>query len=212
MTGHLHIWTLLCLPGLLGQLLPKERDHQVVKIQQALLESVRTPILSLTESIVQNQLDQCNATVSLLETKIREIEMRFAELETRKKDIKIAFYTFISFETAADILIFDRVVLNEGDAYNNSTGVFTCPVNGTYKFTWSVQIQNTDWGHVLVDFKLNGSTKGFTITFGPKEHTSTNTVILRLKGGDRIWLQKRSVTHIRIAAYETSFAGHFLYD
>ncbi|XP_069111502.1 complement C1q-like protein 4 [Argopecten irradians] len=211
MTGFLYVSALLCLPGLLGQLLPEERDYHVIKVQQELLGYIRSPILSLTEHIVNSKLEQCNATIGQLEIKLRELETRFTELESRQQDVKVAFYTFISYETDAAILKFDTIHLNEGNGYNSSTGVFTCPVSGTYKFTWSVQIQNTDWGHALVDFMLNGTTKGFTITFGPKEYTSSNTVILRLKFGDRIWLQKRSVKRIKVAAYETSFSGHFLY-
>ena len=32
---------------------------------------------------------------------------------------------------------FDRVWLNIGDGYDNTTGIFTCPVAGTYVFMYS---------------------------------------------------------------------------
>ncbi|OWF51026.1 complement C1q subcomponent subunit C-like [Mizuhopecten yessoensis] len=211
MTGRLPLWALMCLPGLFGQLLSKERDYQIAKLENQVMESIRIPIMSLTESILQTQMDQCDRAINLLQNKMVEMEERLQVQETREINSRIGFYTYITFETTDAILKFDRVIFNEGNAYNSSTGSFTCQVPGTYHFVWSVQIQNTDWGHVLVDFQLNGNTKGFTITFGPKEHTSTNSIIIRLEQGDRVWLQKRSMNQIKIAAYETSFSGHFLF-
>ncbi|XP_060066951.1 complement C1q and tumor necrosis factor-related protein 9B-like [Ylistrum balloti] len=211
MTGYLLIWILLCPSCLLGQLLPKELDYQVVKIQQELLRSFRHPIVSLTQSMVENQLNGCNNTINALETKIVEMEKRVTELEARSQDVKVGFYTFITYASAEAIIKFDRVKFNEGQAYDSSTGVFTCPISGAYHFVWSVQVDNTEYGYVLVDFKRNGDTYGFTITHGPKQHTSTNSVVIRLQRGDRIWLQKRLMALIKIADYETSFSGHFLY-
>ena len=34
-----------------------------------------------------------------------------------------------------EIIIFEMVDANLGDAYNPSTGIFTCPVNGYYAFS-----------------------------------------------------------------------------
>lgn len=37
-----------------------------------------------------------------------------------------------------DTVIFDKVSLNEGSAYNYNSGIFTAPMDGIYSFTWSI--------------------------------------------------------------------------
>lgn len=38
------------------------------------------------------------------------------------------------------IYVYDRVVTNEGSAYNKQTGKFTTPATGVYLFAWSVSV------------------------------------------------------------------------
>ena len=40
--------------------------------------------------------------------------------------------------TPGSIIAFNGITLNLGDAYNNNTGVFTCPVDGNYFFMTSL--------------------------------------------------------------------------
>uniref|UniRef100_K1QJ78 Uncharacterized protein n=1 Tax=Magallana gigas TaxID=29159 RepID=K1QJ78_MAGGI len=37
-----------------------------------------------------------------------------------------------------ETVIFDKVSLNEGSAYDYTSGIFTAPMNGIYSFTWSI--------------------------------------------------------------------------
>lgn len=47
-----------------------------------------------------------------------------------------------------EIVIFDKVSLNDGNAYNVTSGIFIAPVDGIYSFSWTVL---TKGGKSLVD-------------------------------------------------------------
>ena len=52
----------------------------------------------------------------------------------------MAFSAYVDENTspskAGDVYVFDKVLTNKGQAYDESTGVFTCPISGTYVFTF----------------------------------------------------------------------------
>jgi len=55
-------------------------------------------------------------------------------------------------------LLFQATYVNEGGAYNTSTGVFTCPVAGTYFFSVSLtKAREAGIGYAYCYFKRNGS-------------------------------------------------------
>lgn len=41
-------------------------------------------------------------------------------------------------------IIFDEVLVNQGSAYDNNTGVFTVPVRGIYQFVFAAQLCRGD--------------------------------------------------------------------
>ena len=41
------------------------------------------------------------------------------------------------FHSPIGLIIFDKIITNVGEGYNNSTGIFTCPCDGAYVFTWT---------------------------------------------------------------------------
>ncbi|XP_052233652.1 uncharacterized protein LOC127846441 [Dreissena polymorpha] len=55
---------------------------------------------------------------------------------------------------------FNRLLLNEGHAYNNSTGIFRAPVSGIYLFSWAVTARKLSGKHaydVWVKLVVNGN-------------------------------------------------------
>ncbi|XP_053374384.1 complement C1q tumor necrosis factor-related protein 6-like [Mercenaria mercenaria] len=79
------------------------------------------------------------------------------------------------------------VVLNEGNAYNVHTGVFTAPTNGVYLFTFAVE--NYDDHRIWVKIVVNGELRS-TVVIHPYPGYRTmgsNSVVLRLKAGESVW-------------------------
>ena len=55
-------------------------------------------------------------------------------------------------------ITFNNTYHNIGNHFNASTGVFTCPVNGRYLFTFAFLHSNSPTTYARVLFRINGST------------------------------------------------------
>ncbi|XP_076455524.1 uncharacterized protein LOC143290124 [Babylonia areolata] len=106
-------------------------------------------------------------------------------------------------------LAYQHVQLNEGQAYNGTTGVFSAPVNGTYVFTSALSV---DHGKAIVELKVNGVTKGQLAASGDDQ--TSQSLVLELQAEDRVWLQgifaSQNSTHI-FADGDTVFSGFLLH-
>ncbi|XP_022111961.1 collagen alpha-1(X) chain-like isoform X2 [Acanthaster planci] len=87
-----------------------------------------------------------------------------------------------------EVVIFNDVAVNIGSGYDSDTGVFTCSVPGLYFFTVNLLSRRTglhSYAHLLKNgdnvFAIADSHSGY-------HHQSSNSVILVLNVGDRIWL------------------------
>ncbi|XP_006823159.1 complement C1q-like protein 4 [Saccoglossus kowalevskii] len=91
------------------------------------------------------------------------------------------------------IVVFDHVITNLGNGYDENTGIFTCPVSGTYFFTFN-GLKN--YGKNLhlklmknrVEIVSAHSGQGLG-SLGPSElqHTG-NDVIIHCDEGDGVWI------------------------
>ncbi|XP_062578363.1 cerebellin-2-like [Saccostrea cucullata] len=85
--------------------------------------------------------------------------------------------------------IFDTVLVNDGNSYEKTTGIFTAPSDGTYGFTWSTLTDPNKMAHPYL--RVNGQYKGFTgfnnaATSQTFWSSGSNTVLVRLKKGDKV--------------------------
>ena len=104
---------------------------------------------------------------------------------------KVAFTAGVTSDSStwnSGTLIFNSVILNVGNGYNPSTGVFTSPAAGTYVFyVTAVESIKQD---LRVDIVLNSVSKVRTIGFHDAAfQTGTNMVVLNLKKGDSVWVR-----------------------
>ena len=85
-------------------------------------------------------------------------------------------------------LIFNMAILNVGNGYNPSTGVFTSPVAGTYVFY--VTAVEYDKQYLQADIVLNSVSKVRTLGHSDASYqTGTNMVVLNLQKGDSVWVK-----------------------
>ena len=94
-------------------------------------------------------------------------------------------------------VIYDQVLTNEGNGYDDRTGVFTCPLAGTYIFVVDVLSPPATWFHIILNKKMVAS---LHVSTGFKSNTylqMSRTVVLTLKKGD----------HVKVVNNVSSYTG-----
>ncbi|XP_038075633.1 uncharacterized protein LOC119743302 [Patiria miniata] len=87
-----------------------------------------------------------------------------------------------------DVIIFDNIESNLGDGYDSQSGVFSCSIPGVYFFTATLQRMSSV--HPFVHLKKNGERIfGIYDNHGGYRHQSSNSAVLVLATGDRVWLE-----------------------
>ena len=92
-------------------------------------------------------------------------------------------------------ILFETPKVNFGNAYDPKFGVFTCPKYGLYFFTFTImaQIGKEMDSHLVV----NGSPIAYGTAGSPPTlyGTGSQSVIVVLNPGDRVWLERHSGDH-----------------
>lgn len=128
---------------------------------------------------------------------------------------KIAFmagltHNMASVEEDTDVLL-DNVVTNVGEAYDRLTGRFTAPVDGVYEFAVNIAAQGKSKAAVKL---MSGSNMIFTVWSEslPLWGTASNTAILALRKGDKVWLQTIPRFSFLHGFMYSTFSGHLLFE
>ncbi|XP_024863379.1 complement C1q tumor necrosis factor-related protein 2 isoform X2 [Kryptolebias marmoratus] len=82
---------------------------------------------------------------------------------------------------------FSRILLNEGEHYNASSGKFVCEIPGVYYFTYDITLANK---HLAIGLVHNGQYKIKTFDANTGNHdVASGSTVLQLKVLDQVWLQ-----------------------
>ncbi|XP_028261654.1 cerebellin-2-like isoform X2 [Parambassis ranga] len=163
------------------------------------------------------------------ETRLKDSETRMKDSETRLKDsetqilaLRNKLSTKVVFSATTSpvgaigpynidtTLVYRRVITNEGNAYNQHTGIFTAPVAGTYYFTFFYHAGGQHW--VKLDLMKNSqimvdSSDHQTVNDGADN--GGNAAFLRLQRGDQVFVRMRANTHVW-GEGATTFSGFLL--
>ena len=85
-------------------------------------------------------------------------------------------------------VVFDKIHLNEGGAYDPKSGIFTCKEPGIYVFDWTIL---TDPGkHFHTELMVDGVLHGRLHLHASSKHRSGSSMaVVKLKPGSRVWVE-----------------------
>ncbi|XP_013391381.1 complement C1q-like protein 4 [Lingula anatina] len=97
----------------------------------------------------------------------------------------------------SDVLNFEKVITNVGNAYNAMSGRFTCPFSGSYFFTATISTSTTG-ERIAAELRRSTQPDAFLMYVLAASHddhnTGSNSVITRCEKGETVHLQAIHVT------------------
>lgn len=110
-------------------------------------------------------------------------------------------------------IVFDHLLTNLGEMYDGHIGRFTCPVNGTYFFSFSIlklAINMPLYINLMRNEEVMVS--AYANDGAPDHETASNQATLPLFQGDQVWLRlHRGAIYGSTWNYST-FSGFLLYQ
>lgn len=93
-------------------------------------------------------------------------------------------------EIEYDPIIFNEIVVNQGNSYSNDSGMFVAPVSGIYQFVFAAQLCRGDHNNVWY-FIVKGEQKMACHAQVYGRDTTLNTCYYmdQLKKGDMVWMR-----------------------
>ncbi|XP_041635349.1 complement C1q-like protein 4 isoform X2 [Cheilinus undulatus] len=153
-----------------------------------------------------------------IKEKLVSLETRLNDMETMKRQAENAKVIFsaatggggsrIGPFSEASILVYRTVFTNIGDAYNETSGVFTAPVAGVYYFSFSYHAGGAH-GTRLALLKNSRTIimSGDQQSQADKTGNGGNTVFLQLQQGDQVHMQMAADTQVWGSDYHTTFSA-----
>ena len=108
-------------------------------------------------------------------------------------------------------VVYDGILTNEGNGYDDRTGVFTCPVEGTFMFV----VDSLSKSQSFLDLKFNNAkVASLHVNVENKRWPylqMSRTVILKLKVGDHVKVVSGGNSVFINSDYYSGFTGTFLF-
>lgn len=105
-----------------------------------------------------------------------------------------------------EVVIFDKIWLNMGGAYDQDTGVFTAPKMGLYSISTTVMSYHTS--HLHCDLWKNN--KKMLRAFGNDLSTGTLNVVVALKMNDTVYVKHTGDTETIYGNHRSTFSGYLI--
>ncbi|KAL4228032.1 Complement C1q tumor necrosis factor-related protein 6 [Mactra antiquata] len=105
-------------------------------------------------------------------------------------------------------IIFDNVFTNDLRGYSGITGIFTAPMNGTYFFTATVMSHSGEY--LETEICMNGKSLVSMYSYDTHFEQGTNSVVLVLKTGDKVWVRHSNTQGSKAFGYHWSAFSGFM--
>jgi hypothetical protein len=99
------------------------------------------------------------------------------------------------------ILVFETVIVNEGEHYDPYDGVFVAPQKGVYLFSWTVSGVNKEYIVTELVVEENTISSAGEKNGGGGHPSGSMTVLWKMEKGDHAWIRTTGISN-----------GHQLYS
>ncbi|XP_053395418.1 complement C1q tumor necrosis factor-related protein 3-like [Mercenaria mercenaria] len=181
----------------------QERSNEINNI----IDSIRQP----TGNVDAVQSENKDVTKQP-EQKTAERSTR--SIQRRQNERNVAFFSTLGPHLqhlgANQIIAFNRVITNIGNAYNSHAGDFRAPVSGTYVF--SVTLMAYDSHDTHYNLVQNGTTVANIYVRGTEApfSSSSMTAVLQLKQGEDVAIRNVDTDEYLHGGYYSTFCGFLL--
>nr|XP_006813255.1 PREDICTED: complement C1q tumor necrosis factor-related protein 4-like [Saccoglossus kowalevskii] len=124
------------------------------------------------------------------------------DLVKRKCAFSAARSTVMLGSLESQVITYDKLMANKGKSFDRNTGIFTAQTPGIYYFSFNVR--SYDGKHIGITLMKNEETTTAIATdAGDRKVAQSQSIMLQLEVGDRVWLQLGP--HKEYAIYSNSF-------
>lgn len=206
----------------------KRQEHKLILIED---ELNKTDILVANLSAITNRqeqaIDDLKNKLYVNGLRIQNISLSEQNLSLIVKDLErptVAFSaegidignaTLLTNQT----IVFTNLILNIGDAYDSSTGIFTAPINGLYMFSVQMCAQHSPRSNKRFVFKVFAGPKviqsilngryDFYHTYDSRVANNAGTVTQPLVAGEKVWVQNAGSQYVGLSGYSNDCWNHF---
>ncbi|KAL3831367.1 hypothetical protein ACJMK2_023120 [Sinanodonta woodiana] len=115
-------------------------------------------------------------------------ELRIRQVASQPVAFSTYLTDYVSHLGINQVIKYNGVLTNEGNAYNSHTGIFTCPQDGLYLFSFFAATINNHavWVRLMVDDINVSDAVAFSVRYTP-DNQGGNVAILRLRTGQEVW-------------------------
>eukprot|EP00105_Crassostrea_gigas_P010533 XP_011425847.1 PREDICTED: complement C1q subcomponent subunit B-like [Crassostrea gigas] len=172
---------------------------------------VRTKV-NLLKSLIY---DNTKATVTLDSSALKQLVHLSSATDSPSSPKRVSFSVNVGSKSLTlgngQTLKFDAILTNDGNGYDDRTGVFTCPVAGTYMFV----VDALSYPGLWLFLKVNKKTVAkVNVSSNYKDKPLvqiSRTVIVKLKSGDHVQVQNIGNNGFIYYALYSGFSGLLLY-
>ncbi|XP_045214792.2 complement C1q subcomponent subunit C-like [Mercenaria mercenaria] len=193
----------------------KQQQKEIVKLQKTCICNNEEAQTDMQEEIKK----QNNITSISIRNKVKRKLESFTRV-TRELPERVAFSSFLDHNLEHlgidHPIIYNKVLLNEGAAYNANSGMFTCPMDGLHVFYFSVSTNGVH--QVVAKLVVDGTNQVDAISdtyHANHEAQGGNLVVISLQRGQQVWVANYrwvdiSVQDSNVDRFST-FSGFMLY-
>ncbi|XP_078316992.1 uncharacterized protein LOC111103840 isoform X1 [Crassostrea virginica] len=152
------------------------------------IDDLKNTTRSLQADIGEYETNQLKISATISSLELFRINQTLSTCDPKQKVAFTAGVTSSSTTWNSGTLIFNMAILNVGNGYNPSTGVFTSPVAGTYVF----YVTAVEYSKQYLQVDIVQNSVSMVKLLGDDHadfQTGTNMVVLNLQKGDRVWVR-----------------------